>query len=57
MAEKDALSAESATTLRKLVRVYAEILEDVYSRQTAGDYTFEGVLYEFLNYAKKLDHE
>lgn len=35
MAEKDALSAESAKTLRKLVRVYAEVLEDIYSNQTA----------------------
>lgn len=35
-----------------LIDEYAAILRNIYDQQTAGDYTFEGVLAEFV---RKLD--
>jgi hypothetical protein len=36
------------TNTDKLIREYAARLRDIYREQTAGDYTFEGALFQFL---------
>lgn len=33
--------------MRELIDEYAVILDSIYQNRTAGDYTFEGVLFEF----------
>ncbi len=33
--------------MEELIDQYAGMLREIYEKQTAGDYTFEGVLYEF----------
>lgn len=41
--------------LRALINKYAGMCAKVYSRSTAGDYTWVGILASFLNEARGLD--
>lgn len=38
----------------ELIRKYAEKLEKVYNEQTAGDFTFDGILAQFLREYDKM---
>ena len=38
----------------ELIKKYAQHLQDIYDNRTAGDNTFEGVLYNFAQEAQKL---
>ena len=35
-------------TVRQVIEEYAFILNDVYEERTAGDYTWKGILYDFM---------
>lgn len=46
--EKEFLYPTAKRTVRQVVEEYSFILNDVYEGKTAGDYTWKGILYDFL---------
>ena len=47
--EKELLYPATKKTVRQVVAEYADILDRIYRTRTAGDFTWKGVLYEFMD--------
>ena len=46
--QKGLLYLVTKKTVRQVVTDYADILDHIYRTRTAGDYTWKGILYDFL---------
>ena len=46
--EKELLYPATKKTVRQVVTEYADILNHIYSARTAGDFTWKGLLHEFM---------
>ena len=47
--EKELLYPATKKTVQQVVTEYSEILNVVYEARTAGDFTWKGILYEFMS--------
>lgn len=47
--ELTSVSAKDLANLEAIITIYAEKLEEIYANKTAGDYTFEGVLFNAIS--------
>ena len=53
--EKELLYPTTKRTVRQVVTDYADILDRIYRARTAGDFTWKGLLYEFLEEVSDLE--
>ena len=47
--EKELLYPATKKTVRQVIMDYADILDHIYRNRTAGDFTWKGVLHEFMD--------
>ena len=47
--EKELLYPTPKKTVRQVIREYADTLDHIYSARTAGDFTWTGILHEFMD--------
>ena len=46
--EKELLYPATKKTVRQVITDYADILDHIYKARTAGDFTWKGILHDFM---------
>ena len=55
--EKKLLYPATKKTVRQVIQEYSDILNVVYEARTAGDFTWKGILYDFMGEVASTEDE